>query len=161
MDERKTVTDTYLFFSLLLYLICSQLTFQFLYQVRRLIRHREAAVVIEYAYSEIANKRQRVALVSEFYGPNFSLFEVLLLWFRSRVLCLNASICYIERPKDFGGSHKGTTWSKRIYCESHERGCLRCGRQTHPQSFHCSSAPSWLPTVWPILISSPPPHQSK
>jgi pumilio family protein 6 len=43
--------------------------------VRRLIRHSEAAGVVEYAYNEYANAEQRSALVEEFYGPQFALFK--------------------------------------------------------------------------------------
>lgn len=43
--------------------------------VRRLVRHTEAAEILEIAYNDYANASQRAALVSEFYGPQFSLFK--------------------------------------------------------------------------------------
>lgn len=43
--------------------------------VRRLVRHSEAAEVLEIAYNDYANASQRAALVKEFYGPQFSLFK--------------------------------------------------------------------------------------
>lgn len=44
--------------------------------VRKLVKHKDAAEVVEYAYDEFANAHQRQALVEEFYGPSFSLFKV-------------------------------------------------------------------------------------
>ncbi|KAJ3050930.1 hypothetical protein HK097_008085 [Rhizophlyctis rosea] len=44
-------------------------------KVRKLIRHREAAIVLEEAYSQFANGAQRTALIEEFYGPEFALFK--------------------------------------------------------------------------------------
>lgn len=43
--------------------------------VRRLVRHSEAAEILEIAYNDYANAAQRSALVKEFYGPQFSLFR--------------------------------------------------------------------------------------
>lgn len=43
--------------------------------VRRLIRHREASEIIEYAYNEYANATQRLAFLEEFYGPTFTLLK--------------------------------------------------------------------------------------
>ncbi|KAI0231313.1 pumilio RNA binding family member 3 [Lamellibrachia satsuma] len=43
--------------------------------VRKLIRHKEAAEIIECAYNNYANAQQRAALVEEFYGPSFALFK--------------------------------------------------------------------------------------
>ena len=43
--------------------------------VRRMVRHSEAAEVLEIAYNDYANASQRAALVKEFYGPQFSLFK--------------------------------------------------------------------------------------
>ncbi|XP_062509333.1 pumilio homolog 3-like isoform X2 [Corticium candelabrum] len=44
-------------------------------KVRHLIRHSDAADIVEYAYNEYANAEQRSALVEEFYGPQFALFK--------------------------------------------------------------------------------------
>ncbi|KAJ3297056.1 pumilio domain member 6 [Rhizoclosmatium sp. JEL0117] len=44
-------------------------------QVRKLMRHRDAAFVIEEAYSQFANAAQRNSLMEEFYGPEFALFK--------------------------------------------------------------------------------------
>ncbi|KAJ3031731.1 UNVERIFIED_CONTAM: pumilio domain member 6 [Siphonaria sp. JEL0065] len=44
-------------------------------QVRKLMRHRDAAFVIEEAYSQFANATQRNSLMEEFYGPEFALFK--------------------------------------------------------------------------------------
>ncbi|KAJ3043930.1 hypothetical protein HDV00_003970 [Rhizophlyctis rosea] len=44
-------------------------------KVRKLIRHREAAIVLEEAYSQFANATQRSALIEEFYGPEFAVFK--------------------------------------------------------------------------------------
>ncbi|KAK3091659.1 hypothetical protein FSP39_021613 [Pinctada imbricata] len=43
--------------------------------VRKLVRHKEAADVIELAYSDYANAVQRLSLLEEFYGPSFTLFK--------------------------------------------------------------------------------------
>lgn len=43
--------------------------------VRQLVRHTEAAEILEIAYNDYANASQRATLVSEFYGPQFSLFK--------------------------------------------------------------------------------------
>lgn len=43
--------------------------------VRRLIRHREASEIIEFAYNEYANATQRLAFLEEFYGPTFTLLK--------------------------------------------------------------------------------------
>ena len=43
--------------------------------MRRLVRHTEAAEILEIAYNDYANATQRAALVIEFYGPQFSLFK--------------------------------------------------------------------------------------
>ena len=44
--------------------------------VRKLIRHKEASDVVEYAYDQFANAQQRQAIIEEFYGPSFALFKV-------------------------------------------------------------------------------------
>ena len=44
--------------------------------VRKLIRHKDAAVVIEECYSNYANAQQRTSLMQEFYGPEYILFKV-------------------------------------------------------------------------------------
>ncbi len=43
--------------------------------VRKLIRHSEASVIVELAYNDYANARQRTALAQEFYGTEFALFK--------------------------------------------------------------------------------------
>lgn len=44
--------------------------------VRKLIRHKDASLVIEECYSQFCNANQRNALLQEFYGPEFMLFKV-------------------------------------------------------------------------------------
>ncbi|GFS01670.1 pumilio domain-containing protein KIAA0020 homolog [Elysia marginata] len=44
-------------------------------QIRKLIKHKEASEIIEYAYNEFATAPQRMAIHEEFYGPTFSLFK--------------------------------------------------------------------------------------
>eukprot|EP01087_Luapelamoeba_hula_P009622 TRINITY_DN2503_c0_g1_i1.p1 TRINITY_DN2503_c0_g1~~TRINITY_DN2503_c0_g1_i1.p1 ORF type:complete len:703 (-),score=184.87 TRINITY_DN2503_c0_g1_i1:15-2123(-) len=46
---------------------------EFFGKVKQLIRHKEAAVVMEYIYSEIASRLQRAIMISEFYGPAIAL----------------------------------------------------------------------------------------
>lgn len=41
----------------------------------KLIKHKEASLIIEEAYSQYANAAQRTALIEEFYGPEFALFK--------------------------------------------------------------------------------------
>ncbi|KAF9582588.1 pumilio domain member 6 [Lunasporangiospora selenospora] len=48
---------------------------EFYGRVRQLIRHKEAASVIEDAYSNYANAGQRNGLIQEFYGPEFRIFK--------------------------------------------------------------------------------------
>ena len=48
---------------------------EFYGKVLKLIKHKEASLVIEEAYSQYANASQRTALVEEFYGPEFALFK--------------------------------------------------------------------------------------
>ncbi|XP_033737990.1 pumilio homolog 3-like [Pecten maximus] len=43
--------------------------------VRKLIRHKEASDVVEFAYNEYAIAAQRLSLLEEFYGPSFMLFK--------------------------------------------------------------------------------------
>ncbi|KAL8576511.1 hypothetical protein ACOMHN_003069 [Nucella lapillus] len=43
--------------------------------VRKLIRHKEAADVVEYAYNDFATASQRLFLLEEFYGPAFAMFR--------------------------------------------------------------------------------------
>ncbi|KAL3869283.1 hypothetical protein ACJMK2_041986 [Sinanodonta woodiana] len=43
--------------------------------VRKLVRHAEAAEVVEYAYNEHASASQRLLLLEDFYGPSFALFR--------------------------------------------------------------------------------------
>ncbi|KAF8968678.1 pumilio domain member 6 [Entomortierella lignicola] len=49
---------------------------EFYGKVRQLIKHKEASLIIEDAYSIYANSAQRAALIQEFYGPEFRLFKV-------------------------------------------------------------------------------------
>ncbi|XP_038067463.1 pumilio homolog 3-like isoform X2 [Patiria miniata] len=44
-------------------------------QVSKLVRHREAAEVLELAYNNHANAKQRSAMLEEFYGPRFAIFK--------------------------------------------------------------------------------------
>ncbi|KAI9249049.1 armadillo-type protein [Sporodiniella umbellata] len=48
---------------------------EFRNQVRKMIRHKEAATVIETFYAQHANAAQRNELLSEFYGPEMTLFS--------------------------------------------------------------------------------------
>ncbi|XP_052095978.1 pumilio homolog 3-like [Mytilus californianus] len=43
--------------------------------VRKLVRHREASDLVEFAYNEYANAPQRLSLLEDFYGPSFILFK--------------------------------------------------------------------------------------
>lgn len=43
--------------------------------VVRLVKHTEAAEIVELAYNEYANALQRAMLIQEFYGPQFALFK--------------------------------------------------------------------------------------
>ena len=43
--------------------------------VTKLVRHREAAEIIEAAYNDHANAIQRALLTQEFFGPQYSLFK--------------------------------------------------------------------------------------
>jgi hypothetical protein len=45
-------------------------------QLRGLLKHKEAATVVEYLYTDICTSAQRTAMVQEFYGPEFALFSV-------------------------------------------------------------------------------------
>ncbi|KAJ3193805.1 hypothetical protein HK101_004069 [Irineochytrium annulatum] len=48
---------------------------EFYTHVKRLMRHQDAAFVVEEAYSQFANATQKHALMEEFYGPQFALFK--------------------------------------------------------------------------------------
>ncbi|CEI99960.1 hypothetical protein G6F70_001002 [Rhizopus microsporus] len=48
---------------------------EFRTHVRKLIRHKEAATVIETFFSQFANAAQRNELLAEFYGPEMTLFN--------------------------------------------------------------------------------------
>jgi len=48
---------------------------QFYGKVRQLMKHKEAATVVEFAYQDYCNSEQRKSLLEEFYGPEFSLFK--------------------------------------------------------------------------------------
>lgn len=43
--------------------------------VVRLVKHTEAAEIVELAYNDYANASQRAMLMQEFYGPQFALFK--------------------------------------------------------------------------------------
>lgn len=43
--------------------------------VRKLIRHTEAAEIVEMAYNMYATAQQRTNLMEEFYGPQYALFK--------------------------------------------------------------------------------------
>ena len=43
--------------------------------VLKLVRHNEACDIVEVAYNDYANAKQRTALVQEFYGTEFALFK--------------------------------------------------------------------------------------
>jgi pumilio homology domain family member 6 len=44
-------------------------------KVKKLIRHKEASVILDEAYSQYANSAQRMSLMEEFYGPEFAIFK--------------------------------------------------------------------------------------
>jgi pumilio family protein 6 len=44
-------------------------------KVRKLIRHKEASLILDEAYSQFANATQRAHLMEEFYGPEFAIFK--------------------------------------------------------------------------------------
>jgi pumilio family protein 6 len=48
---------------------------EFYGKVRKLIRHKEAAVLLDEAYSQYANASQRMSLMEEFYGPEYAVFK--------------------------------------------------------------------------------------
>ncbi|ORX50263.1 ARM repeat-containing protein [Piromyces finnis] len=48
---------------------------EFYGKVLKLIKHKEASLIIEEAYSQYANATQRTALIEEFYGPEFAIFK--------------------------------------------------------------------------------------
>jgi len=48
---------------------------EFYGKVLKLIKHKEASLIIEEAYSQYANAAQRTALIEEFYGPEFAIFK--------------------------------------------------------------------------------------
>lgn len=43
--------------------------------VKKLVKHKEAASILEIAYNDYANASQRASLIEEFYGPTFALFK--------------------------------------------------------------------------------------
>lgn len=43
--------------------------------VKKMIRHKEASDILEYAFNEFATAPQRLAILEEFYGPTFTLFK--------------------------------------------------------------------------------------
>lgn len=44
-------------------------------KVKDLLKHAHASQVLEYAYNDVANAKQRGLLVQEYYGPEFALFK--------------------------------------------------------------------------------------
>ena len=42
---------------------------------RKLIGHKTAGPVVEFAYDEFANAAQRLSFARQFYGPSFTLFS--------------------------------------------------------------------------------------
>ncbi|EGF81784.1 hypothetical protein BATDEDRAFT_23402 [Batrachochytrium dendrobatidis JAM81] len=50
---------------------------EFYGKVRKLIRHKEASLILDEAYSQFANSAQRAALMEEFYGPEYAVFKSL------------------------------------------------------------------------------------
>jgi len=48
---------------------------EFYGKVLKLIKHKEASLIIEEAYSQYANATQRTALIEEFYGPEYAIFK--------------------------------------------------------------------------------------
>ncbi|KAL2915998.1 Pumilio y domain member 6 [Polyrhizophydium stewartii] len=50
---------------------------EFYGKVRKLIRHKDASLILDEAYSQFANAQQRAALMEEFYGPEFAVFKSL------------------------------------------------------------------------------------
>lgn len=64
---------------------------EFYSHVRKLVKHREAALVIEDAYREYATADQKAALLREFYGVEFAIFKVDIsheTFYRSKKLVL-------------------------------------------------------------------------
>lgn len=51
---------------------------EFYGHVRKLIKHGEAALVIEDIFREYATPEQKSALLQEFYGVEFAIFKVQL-----------------------------------------------------------------------------------
>ncbi|KAJ1918253.1 Pumilio y domain member 6 [Mycoemilia scoparia] len=77
IELSKSLYGRYILVRMLKY--CSkyrdQIIESFYGNVRKLIRHKEAAMVIEECYSMYAKAYQRAALVQEFYGPEFAIFK--------------------------------------------------------------------------------------
>lgn len=48
---------------------------EFYGKVRKLIRHKEASIILDEAYSQYANSAQRISMMEEFYGPEFAVFK--------------------------------------------------------------------------------------
>ncbi|KAI8906898.1 armadillo-type protein [Gorgonomyces haynaldii] len=48
---------------------------EFYGQVRKLVRHKEASIILDEAYSQFCNAQQRMHLMEEFYGPEFAIFK--------------------------------------------------------------------------------------
>jgi pumilio family protein 6 len=44
-------------------------------KVRKLIRHKEASVILDEIYSQYANSSQKALLMTEFYGPEYAIFK--------------------------------------------------------------------------------------
>ena len=54
--------------------------------VRKLIRHKEAAEIVDFAYNDYATAPQRLFLLEEFYGPAFTMFKVLFIFYSIFIL---------------------------------------------------------------------------
>jgi pumilio family protein 6 len=53
----------------------SQLITSFYNHIPNLLRHKESIKIVELAYNEYANAKERTLMLQEFYGPKFGLFK--------------------------------------------------------------------------------------
>ena len=44
-------------------------------KVRKCVRHKEASIILDEAYSQYANSSQKMSLMEEFYGPEYAVFK--------------------------------------------------------------------------------------
>jgi len=51
------------------------------------LKHKEAATVLDYFWTDLSVPAQKYQMVYEFYGPEFTLFKV--------CLCLFVYVCYV------------------------------------------------------------------